>query len=338
MPHSPFGCTCTGRRHFLRTLMASCAALPTLSWSGSAKAAETVRIGYPTSDHYAPVFLARQRQYFERAGLNVEYKAFATGGPVIEGLTSRSLDVGFMGTPGIISVARGFAMTGVMGMALEGSGLLARKDGVEKIQDLAGKRVGMPAKGSIAHLLLLRALTRANVDPGSVRIVEIRDVDGIRVGLQRGEIDAAAIWEPWVYQLEQSQGIKRLALSHDIWPSHQCDLMWVGNTFLKERPDSVKAVIDGVLQGMQYIRQNFASSADTVASALGVAKNIESHSMERQQFTHLLQQENITDQYQLLAKLSIVKESEIPAWGRLVNEPMYEYAKTKWRAVANTKV
>jgi len=336
MSYLPFGCSCLGRRQFLRTVLATGAAAQTLSWSKSARAAETVRIGYPTSDHYAPVFVARQRKFFESAGLNVEYKAFATGGPVIEGLTSKSLDIGFMGTPGIISVARGFAMTAVMGMALEGSGLLTRQDGVQSIAQLAGKRVGMPAKGSIAHLLLLRALTNANIDPNSVRIIEIRDADGIRVGLQRGEIDAAAIWEPWVYQLEQAQGIKRLALSHDVWPSHQCDLMWVGTSFLKERPEIVKVVIDGVLQGMHYVGQNFPQSSDTVADALGVAKNIESHSMERQTFTHVLQRDNIGDQYQLLAKLNIVKESEIPAWGRLVNEPMYDYAKAKWQSVAKS--
>ena len=333
MWQSALGCTCSGRRTFLRAVLASCAAAPTFTWSKRASASDTVRIGFPTSDHYAPVFVARQKKFFESAGLNVEYKSFATGGPVIEGLTSKSLDIGFMGTPGLISVARGFAMTGVMGMALEGSGILTRQGGVEKIDELRGKRVGMPAKGSIAHLLLLRALTQANIDPESVRIIEIRDADGIRVGLQRGEIDAAAIWEPWVYQLEQAEGIKRLALSHDVWPHHQCDLMWVGNSFLKERPEVVKVVVDGVLQGMRYITHDFPQSTGMVSAALGVGNNVESHSMERQQFTHILQKQNISDQYRLLAKVNIVKESEIPAWSRLVDEPMYEYAKSTWQTL-----
>lgn len=337
MRHLGLGCNCH-RRTFLKTILATCAATKLSGWSTSARAAENVRIGFPTSDHYAPIFLARERRYFEKAGLNVDYKSFPTGGPVIEGLTSRSLDIGFVGTPGLLSAARGFSLTSVMGMALEGSGLLSRTDGIQRIEELAGKRVGMPARGSIAHLLLLRALTRAKIDPGSVRIIEIREVEGIRVGLQRGEIDAAAIWEPWVYQLEQTPGIRKLALSSDIWPHHQCDLMWVNNTFLKERPDVVRGVVDSLLQGMKYVTQDFPDSAATVSKALGVQANIGENSMKRQQFTHVLQRENIGDQYRLLSSLNIIKEGEIPAWERLVDQGMYAYAGKRWESLAKTRV
>ena len=337
MNYLHLGCSCLGRRSFLKSVLAACAAAGTTSWARPARSAENVRIGFPTSDHYAPIFVAREKRFFEKAGLNVDYKAFPTGGPVIEGLTSRSLDIGFVGTPGLLSTARGFAITGVMGMALEGSGLLTRTDGVKKVEELAGKRVGMPARGSIAHLLLLRALTNAKVDPNSVRIIEIRDADGIRVGLQRGEIDAAAIWEPWVYQLEQAQGIRKLALSSDIWPQHQCDLMWVNNSFLKERPDVVRAVVDGLLQGMQTVTREFGDSAGTVSKALGIQPSIGAASMQRQKFTHVLQRDNIRDQYRLLASLSIVKEAEIPAWERLVDQGMYEHANKRWDAMTKAR-
>jgi NitT/TauT family transport system substrate-binding protein len=296
-------------------------------------AGETVRVGFPLSDHYAPVYVAKEKGFFADAGLQIEFKNFVTGGPVVEGLASQSMDIGFLGTPGVIAVARKFPLTSVMGIALEGSGIVVKRSGIESIHALVGKSVGLPARGSIAHLLLLRALTNANIDPDRIRIVEIGDLEGLRLGLLRGEIDAAAIWEPWVSQYEQSSELRRLALSHDIWPHHQCDFMWVGTAFLKQHPDAVKAVIDAVLKGMLEIQKNFDGSAKVLSTALKMPAEIEPLSMHRQEFTHVLQKENLGDQYALLRQVGIVKADDVPPWERLVDTEMYAYANQRWNSL-----
>lgn len=303
----------------------------------AAAAGEPVRLGFPNSDHYAPIFVAQEKGYFKQAGLQVDIKPFQTGGPVVEGLVSNSMDIGFLSTPGLISVARNFALTGTMGIALEGSGIVVKKGGIQHFEELAGRKVALPARGSIAHVLLLRALTNAKVDPSSVHLVEMGDPQGLRLGLIRGEVDAVSVWEPWVSFLEQSQELQRLALSHDIWPNHQCDVMWVGNKFLKERPDSVKAVIDAIVLGMDEIHHNFTHSSDSVAAKLKVSPELEQSSMHRQQFTHMLQKQNLNDQYALLAKVGIVKQESIPSWERLVDPHMYAYALQKGEAVGKRK-
>lgn len=299
----------------------------------AAAANELLRIGLPTSDHYAPIYVAKEKGYFTQAGLQVEFKTFLAGGPVVEGLTSQSMDIGFLGTPGVIAVGRKFPLTSVMGIALEGSGIIVKRGGVDSFEGLAGKSVGLPARGSIAHLLLLRALTSANVDPGRVRVVEMSDPEGLRLGLLRGEVDAAVIWEPWVTQYEQSSELRRLALSHDLWPHHQCDFMWVGSTFLRQRPDVVKAVIDVILRGMLAIQQDFNGAAEILSGTLKVPAAIEPQSMHRQEFTHVLQQQNIADQYALLTKVGILKAEDVPPWERLVDADMYAYASQRWEAI-----
>jgi NitT/TauT family transport system substrate-binding protein len=299
----------------------------------AAVASEIVRIGLPTSDHYAPIYIAREKGYFTQTNLQIEFKSFVAGGPVVEGLASRSMDIGFLGTPGLIAVGRKFPLTGIMGIAMEGSGIIVKRGGIENFEGLAGKAVGLPARGSIAHLLLLRALTNANVDPSRVRIVEISDPEGLRLGLLRGEVDAAVIWEPWVLQYEQSSELRRLAISQELWPQHQCDLMWVGNAYLKQRPDVVKAVIDAVLRAMLTIEQDPSGTAGILAGILKVPVEIETQSMRRQRFSHVLQQQNISDQYALLAKVGIIKPDDVPSWDRLVDAEMYAYANQRWEAL-----
>lgn len=303
---------------------------------GQAHSAEPVRIAFPTSDHYAPVFVAKEAGFFEKAGLSVEFKPFTTGVPVIEGLVSGNIDVGFIATPGMISVARNFPLTAAMGVALEGSGLVVKKGGIKKIEELADRRVALPARGSIAHMLLLRALINAKVDPSRVRIIEIGDPQGLRLSLERGEVDAVSAWEPWVSQFEQSPDLQRLAGSHDIWPNHQCDLMWVNNSFLKQKPDTVKAVMDSVLRGMRSIHKNVTASASAVSTSLKAPVEIIESSMKRQQYTHVLQKQNIEDQYKFLTELNIVKKDSIPTWDRLIDADLYSFAQKRWSEVAKT--
>src|SRR3974390_2509807 len=90
------------RRLSRRRFLAAAAGTPVagrLLVRSACAAAETVLIGFPLSDHYAPVYVAKEKGFFADAGLQVEFKNFVTGGPVVEGLASQSMDIGFIGTP-----------------------------------------------------------------------------------------------------------------------------------------------------------------------------------------------------------------------------------------------
>jgi NitT/TauT family transport system substrate-binding protein len=274
--------------------------------------------------------VARAKQWFEEVGVQPEMKILVAGAPLVEGLVSKNLDMGWMGTPGMIAVARGFPLRSVMGIALEGSGVLAAKREIRKIEDLRGRIVGLPVKGSIAHILLWKALKNANVEISSVRIVEIPDPLGIKISLQRGEIDAVAIWEPWATQLELDKVGRILGLSRDIWPNHQCDFMWISSAFLEQHPEQVKKAIDAVLRGMQFIARDFGDAAAVVSQALKVPIEVERVAMRRQVFTPVLQRDNIRDQYEFMVEVGLLKREALPPWERLVDVAVYDYALKRW--------
>src|SRR5262249_51132923 len=310
-----------GRRAFLERTAGGLgfAATGALAMPRRASAQARIRMGFITSDHYSPCYVARDKRWFEEAGIQPDGKSLVAGAPLVEGLASKNLDMGWMGTPGMIAVARGFAVKSVMGVALEGSGVLAARPEIKRIEDLKGKTVGVPVKGSIAHILIWKALKNAKVELTTVRIVEIPDPQGLKISLQRGEIDAISIWEPWATQLELEKVGHVLGLSRKIWPQHQCDFMWVSSAFLEQHPDQVKKSIDAVLRGMHFIGRDFEGSATLVSQALKVPVEVERVAMQRQVFTPILQRENIRDQYEFMTEVGILKGDPRPPLDRLVH-------------------
>src|SRR5581483_55284 len=200
------------------------------------------RIGVIPSDHYAALYAGLERKTFEEAGFAPEIKVFPGGPPMMEAFVAGQLDVGYVGPPGRIAVSRGLPVRVVTGIAREGSSVISRPE-IKSLHDLVGKRVAVPVRGTIAHILLLVALDRAKIDPKDVSVIEIRDPDGLRLALERGDVQAVSVWEPWAAQLEAAKAGHMLAEGGRVWPGYQCDSLVVANTMLARKKDEVRRVI-----------------------------------------------------------------------------------------------
>ena len=74
--------------------------------------------------------------------------------------------------------------------------------GIEKLADLAGKKVAVPFV-STTHYSLLAALEAWGVDPKAVEILNLRPPE-IAAAWERGDIDAAYVWDPALGQIKTS--------------------------------------------------------------------------------------------------------------------------------------
>ena len=89
----------------------------------------------------------------------------------------------------------------VVGLIGESEALVARNGaGIEKVEDLVGKKVAVPFV-STTHYSLLAALKHEGVDPKSVEILNLRPPE-IAAAWARGDIDAAYVWDPALGQIK----------------------------------------------------------------------------------------------------------------------------------------
>lgn len=178
----------------MKTMLSGTAAL---ALSAFAASAETMVIG--TFSDPTPMNAVRATDAFEKAtGWTIEWRVFDSGTDVIAALASGDVKVAELGSsPLAIAASQGvdlqmFMVSYAIG---ESESLIAHNgSGIEKVEDLAGKRVAVPV-GSTAHYSLMGAIAHAGLKETDVTIMSMPP-DQIAAAWDQGTVDAAFIWPP----------------------------------------------------------------------------------------------------------------------------------------------
>ncbi|SMO99821.1 taurine ABC transporter substrate-binding protein [Paracoccus laeviglucosivorans] len=177
----------------------------TVALSGTA-AAETIVIGYQqiVGPFVAAIADGRLDAAAEKAGMEIDWRQFSSGGDISTALASGNVPIGVLGSTGIASSAtRGvdFQLFWILDNIGKSEALIARNgSGIETPQDLVGKKVAVPFV-STSHFHLLVGLQQVwKIDPTQVNILNMKPPQ-IMAAWQRGDIDAAYVWPPALSQL-----------------------------------------------------------------------------------------------------------------------------------------
>ncbi|MEX5258506.1 taurine ABC transporter substrate-binding protein [Kocuria arenosa] len=139
----------------------------------------------------------------------ITWSKFDSGGDVVQAFGAGSVDLGLVGSsPAVRAVSppldidlRVVWLQDVIGAA---ESLVVRDESITSIQGLDGKKVAVPF-GSTAHYSLLSALREAGID-GTVQLINLSP-DKMLPAWQRGEVDAAWVWDPTLSQLQSSGSV-----------------------------------------------------------------------------------------------------------------------------------
>lgn len=145
------------------------------------------------------------------------------------------------------------------------------KRGINKINDLKGKRVAV-AVPSPAQTLLLTALEAANLKYTDVQISETSDNIRSAEIFQSPDVDAAVVWAPYDEVLKAVPGSKVLLTTKD--QSHIIgDIMFAKDDFIKSNPDKIRAFYEGWMKATAEIQAE-QSNKMKAAKLLGEFLNI----------------------------------------------------------------
>jgi sulfonate transport system substrate-binding protein len=143
----------------------------------------------------------------------VKFADFTSGPPILQALSSGSLDVGGVGdAPPVFAAAGGdkIAIVGALRNSTKDAGLLVPKgSSVTSISQLKGKKIAV-AQGSSADYHLLATLTKAGLTPHDVQLVYLQPAQGL-AAFTSGSVAGWDIWPPFVEQAEVLKGAKNIA-------------------------------------------------------------------------------------------------------------------------------
>jgi NitT/TauT family transport system substrate-binding protein len=246
-----------------------------------------VRVATAGRPDQAALFLAIERGYFVRQGLDVETVQFTIGAEMVPALATNQIQVG-NGSPSAAlfnALNRGVNIRMVADFAHIGPGddtavsMLVRKEladsgAVRTAADLKGRSVSVGSvRGTIGDLFLQRALATAGATIDDVQLVDMSFPDMLGA-LANQNLDAGLLTEPQVTQATE-QGIARVLYPGGrVIPNAVVSVLQYSPQFAADQPDVATRFMVAFLQGVRdyhdafHLKQNRDAAIDQLTQVL----------------------------------------------------------------------
>lgn len=178
----------------LRTILGMLAGAA-MSAATTFASAEPLKIGYSDWPGWVVWEVALEKGWFKEEGVDVQFEwfdyvasmdAFAAGQLDGVGMTNGdTLVTGSTGAKGVMILVNDYS---------NGNDMVIGKPGIDSVQDLKGKKVGVEV-GFVSHLMLLDALKANGLSEADVELVNVPTNETPQV-LASGEVDAIVAWQP----------------------------------------------------------------------------------------------------------------------------------------------
>ena len=174
-------------------------ALALTLFAASGAFAQTREVTFAYQDMLVPLRTVIESGELEKAtGYKIHWRQFGGGGDVVRALASGDVQIGEAGSSPIAAAAsqdQDIKLFWILDDIADAEALVARNgSGIQGWKDLKGKKVATPFV-STAHYQLLAGLRLEGVEPRDVSVVNLRPQE-IAAAWERGDIDAAFIWDP----------------------------------------------------------------------------------------------------------------------------------------------
>ena len=222
----------------------------------------------PSLPAFAPWVLAKHLGYYNEAGYDVEF-VVARGGVDV----AKQVGVGNAPIGGAIGdtpvIVRGNGVP-VKAVGLMGGGALTiavgRKDrGIEKLEDLRGKKISVLSFQDTTYFALLGALASKGIGKNDVNAQAVGPA-AVASFVVAGTVDACACTPDW--EIDVKEGVKdTVSLPTKDYFQSMSQAILTSDKMIAERPDMVRAIVKATLRGMKYVMDDPQKAALTYVEA-----------------------------------------------------------------------
>jgi NitT/TauT family transport system substrate-binding protein len=235
-------------------------------------AASELRLGYFPNVTHAAALIGVDKGFFtkELGSTKLTTQTFNAGPDEVSALLGGSLDAAFVGSgPSINAFAKsdGAAVRLVAG-ATSGGAELVVKPGINTPADLVGKTIADPQLGNTQDVALKTWLAKNNLT-GKVTVANLANSE-VLGEFKSGQVQGGWEPEPYASQLVVSGGAKVLVDESTLWPGGQfpTTVLIVRTQFLQQHPETVRALIKGELDAIDYAAGDKAGAEAAVNDQL----------------------------------------------------------------------
>jgi ABC-type nitrate/sulfonate/bicarbonate transport system substrate-binding protein len=200
------------------------------------------------------IFVARDAGLFKKQRIEVELIQMA--GPLpVAALAAGEIDYLTGYTTGIVATGQGAPLKGIMISLRKPPFFLVAEAGIQRPNDLAGKRIGVDRIGSLQHLVARLMLRNKGADPEKALFTQTGSVSNTVTSLGQGAVSAAILSGPHNVIMTQ-KGFRQIG-SADELPTHfPTSGLVVNEKKLKTDTAGIKSVIRVMLDANARARKD----------------------------------------------------------------------------------
>jgi NitT/TauT family transport system substrate-binding protein len=241
--------------------------------AGGAHAAGSAKIGTVIWIGYGPYYVADALDLYKKSGYKVTLQMFSDPALIPPAIEGGSVDGGMLTYDQVIGqVAKGSTQRVVspIDYSAGGDAIVSSVD-IKKLSDFKGKKIGFnplsPSDFLLSYALKVAKLTEKDITPVNMT------PEAIPAAMASGSLPIGVTYEPNVSQITALEGGKKfhVVYSSKDAPGLITDVMVFKQEVIKGKPDLVKALIQGYIDGLDYMKKNPDKAADIIGKAIGVS-------------------------------------------------------------------
>lgn len=257
--------------HFGRLCIAGAVMLLVFT-SGFAHAAEKIRLAQNLAPISGLVIIAKQKNLFEKHGLDVQVNNFTSGKQALETVLGGGADIATTAEAPITAAALARQKIAFLArMEYSDDKTLASKSAnINSPADLKGKRIGYTV-GTGSEIYTATLLKKAGLGKNDVTLVNLRPQDMVSA-LSTNSIDAYNTWEPHISNGKKALGSKVRELDTKGVYAETFNLV-ATEDYLAKHGKTLSSFLKAVLEAEQYLKANREESIALIAQATGMKQD-----------------------------------------------------------------
>ncbi|MCW1913047.1 ABC transporter substrate-binding protein [Luteolibacter sp. GHJ8] len=223
-----------------------------------------IKVGYIGLTCEAPLYIAKEKGYFKEQGLDVEMVKCEWG---------QFKDLVGLGTIHVVHqpimaflkpIEEGLDVKLTAGIHRGCLRIQAPLGGnLKTVQDLKGKRIGVPGMGTPPFIFANRVLGDNGIDPRNDVQWKVFPSSELGLALEKGEVDAIANSEPIGLLLLADKKVQNISdqTLDEPYASEYCCGVIVNGKYAEANPDATAAVTKAIMKGAKWVETNPRAAA-----------------------------------------------------------------------------
>lgn len=238
---------------------------------------------------YDPVYVAKDKGFFDEVGLDVEIVDTVAGGATaVQMVSSGDVQGALLSTMAIINARNaGLPVIGVADIqsAFDNSPLeefYVRKDsGIKSVKDLKGKKIAINLVKSSFHYTWLMALENAGMKVEDVTFVTL-SFDQQQAALERGDVDAIGLMQPYTKRARNSDKLEMLFDAVDIFGEKQFCEIFINSVWAENNEETAGKFVAGIVKAIEWIENNQDEAKQIIGKYTGIdVENIDDYRFQK---------------------------------------------------------